>query len=247
MPRASRSERPKSDRRRGWWRRRRSCERSITFACSNVSRPDQPIRAHRRRLPSPLAATSAASSTCRGGCSTEATSPVGAAASRDRVRRTRSSEAIRSTTEADRELFLARRDGAVVGRIAAIENRAHNRFHGDRVGFWGFFECIDDQAVADALFDAAARLARRARAGRDARADEPEHELRVRAADRRLRAPAVVHDDVEPALLRDALRPAGHAQGEGSRRLLHPDGRPAWSLPAGVRAARRAGRCGGAA
>jgi hypothetical protein len=58
--------------------------------------------------------------------------------------------------EAARELFLAWRDGTVVGRIAAIENRAHNRFHGDRVGFWGFFECIDDQTVADALFDAAA-------------------------------------------------------------------------------------------
>jgi hypothetical protein len=57
--------------------------------------------------------------------------------------------------EADRGLFLAARDGAVVGRIAAIENRAHNRFHGDRVGFWGFFECIDDQQVADALFAAA--------------------------------------------------------------------------------------------
>ena len=59
--------------------------------------------------------------------------------------------------DADRELFLAWRDGAVVGRIAAIENRAHNRFHGDRVGFWGFFESVDDQAVADALFDAAER------------------------------------------------------------------------------------------
>jgi hypothetical protein len=58
--------------------------------------------------------------------------------------------------DADRELFLAWRGNVVVGRIAAIENRAHNRFHGDRVGFWGFFECIDDQAVADALFDAAA-------------------------------------------------------------------------------------------
>ncbi len=57
--------------------------------------------------------------------------------------------------DADRELFLAIRDGVVVGRIAAIENRAHNRFHGDRVGFWGFFECIDDQPVADALFAAA--------------------------------------------------------------------------------------------
>jgi hypothetical protein len=54
--------------------------------------------------------------------------------------------------EADRALFLALRDGAVVGRIAAIQNRAHNAFHGDRTGFFGFFECIDDQAVADGLF-----------------------------------------------------------------------------------------------
>ena len=56
--------------------------------------------------------------------------------------------------EAARALFLAVRDGDVVGRIAAIENRAHNRFHDDRVGFWGFFECVDDQSVADALFAA---------------------------------------------------------------------------------------------
>ena len=53
--------------------------------------------------------------------------------------------------EADRELFLAVRDGEVVGRIAAIENRAHNAFHGDRTGFFGFFETVDDQAVADLL------------------------------------------------------------------------------------------------
>jgi len=58
--------------------------------------------------------------------------------------------------QADRELFLAWQGDRLVGRIAAIENRAHNAFHGDRVGFWGFFECIDDQDVADALFDAAA-------------------------------------------------------------------------------------------
>jgi hypothetical protein len=59
--------------------------------------------------------------------------------------------------DADRELFLAVVRGQVVGRIAAIENRAHNRFHKDKVGFWGFFESIDDQRVADALFDTAAR------------------------------------------------------------------------------------------
>jgi GNAT superfamily N-acetyltransferase len=56
---------------------------------------------------------------------------------------------------ADRELFLATRDGQLVGRIAAIENRAHNRFHEDKVGFFGFFECADDQEAADALFAAA--------------------------------------------------------------------------------------------
>ena len=59
--------------------------------------------------------------------------------------------------DADRALFLAVRAGEVIGRIAAIENRAHNRFHGDRVGFWGFFESRDDQPVADALFAAAER------------------------------------------------------------------------------------------
>lgn len=58
---------------------------------------------------------------------------------------------------AARRLFIARRDGKVVGRIGAIENRAHNTFHGDRVGFFGFFECVDDPEVARSLFDAARR------------------------------------------------------------------------------------------
>jgi hypothetical protein len=58
---------------------------------------------------------------------------------------------------ADRALFIARRDGALVGRIAAIENRAHNEFHDDRVGFFGFFECRDDPAAAEALLEAAAQ------------------------------------------------------------------------------------------
>lgn len=50
--------------------------------------------------------------------------------------------------------FLARRDGHVVGRIAAIVNRAHNEFHEDTVGFFGFFESVDDVQVARALFQA---------------------------------------------------------------------------------------------
>ena len=52
---------------------------------------------------------------------------------------------------AERALFIARRNGKPVGRIAAIENRAHNVFHDDRVGFFGFFESADDPEVARAL------------------------------------------------------------------------------------------------
>lgn len=61
---------------------------------------------------------------------------------------------------ADAEYFLAERNGQVVGRIAAIHNRLHNETHEDKVGFFGFFEAIDDQSVADALLDTAAEWCR---------------------------------------------------------------------------------------
>jgi hypothetical protein len=57
--------------------------------------------------------------------------------------------------QAERQLFIARRNGRAVGRIAAIENRAHNSFHADRVGFFGFFESVDDPGVARALLASA--------------------------------------------------------------------------------------------
>jgi len=57
---------------------------------------------------------------------------------------------------AEAEYFLALRDGGVVGRIAAIANRLHNETHGDRVGFFGFLESIDDPEVTRALLDAVA-------------------------------------------------------------------------------------------
>lgn len=56
---------------------------------------------------------------------------------------------------AESELFLALRNGKIVGRIAAIKNDLHNKYHNDKVGFFGFFECINDQSVANSLFDAA--------------------------------------------------------------------------------------------
>ena len=57
---------------------------------------------------------------------------------------------------ADREMFLAWRGARVVGRIAAIFNRAHNAYHQDRLGFFGFFECEDDPEAAAALVAATA-------------------------------------------------------------------------------------------
>ncbi len=57
---------------------------------------------------------------------------------------------------AEARLFLAMQNGKAVGRIVALINRNHNRFHGDKAGFWGFFESIRDQEVADALFRSAA-------------------------------------------------------------------------------------------
>jgi GNAT superfamily N-acetyltransferase len=56
---------------------------------------------------------------------------------------------------AETELFLARQDGRVVGRIAAILDKAHNRTHGESAGFFGFYESVNDPAVAKALLTAA--------------------------------------------------------------------------------------------
>lgn len=58
------------------------------------------------------------------------------------------------------ELFLARRGGQVVGRIAAVKDPHYNEFHGTNEGFFGLFECIDDAGVARALFDAASQWLR---------------------------------------------------------------------------------------
>jgi len=55
----------------------------------------------------------------------------------------------------DIQLFIAIKNAKVVGRIAAIRNDMHNQFHHDKVGFYGFFECINDQEVANNLLDAA--------------------------------------------------------------------------------------------
>jgi GNAT superfamily N-acetyltransferase len=59
--------------------------------------------------------------------------------------------------DAEAEFFLAREGGKVVGRVAAIINRNHDRFHNEKAGFFGFFECVDNVDVARALLEHARR------------------------------------------------------------------------------------------
>jgi len=53
----------------------------------------------------------------------------------------------------DADFFIATRDNQVAGRIAALENRRYNQYHGKRQAQFYLFECIDDLAVASALFE----------------------------------------------------------------------------------------------
>lgn len=54
------------------------------------------------------------------------------------------------------DYFVAWRDGQPVGTIAAFVNPRHNEVWDEHTGFFGAFECIEDQAVATALLNTAA-------------------------------------------------------------------------------------------
>ena len=49
------------------------------------------------------------------------------------------------------EYFLAYRNGEIVGRISAHISKQYEKFQDTETGFFGFFECINDQQAADAL------------------------------------------------------------------------------------------------
>ncbi len=51
--------------------------------------------------------------------------------------------------------FVAKRDGKVVGRITALVSGNHNEVHQEQMGFFGFFEVLEDYEAAEALLDAA--------------------------------------------------------------------------------------------
>ena len=63
-------------------------------------------------------------------------------------------------THGRRALFMAYQNSKPVGRIMALVNDAHNQYHHENIGFFGFFDCINDTEVSRALFAAAEKWLR---------------------------------------------------------------------------------------
>lgn len=53
------------------------------------------------------------------------------------------------------QFFTAKRGEEIVGTIAAFTNYQHNAFQEENVGFFGFFEVLEDKEAANALLEAA--------------------------------------------------------------------------------------------
>ncbi|NIM95548.1 MAG: hypothetical protein GTO18_17765 [Anaerolineales bacterium] len=53
----------------------------------------------------------------------------------------------------DAEFFMAKENGEDVGRIALLENKPYNSYHGRKTSQFFLFECIEDSEVAQALFE----------------------------------------------------------------------------------------------
>ena len=61
----------------------------------------------------------------------------------------------------DAALFLARKNGKIVGRIMASDDPNYNSLHETNLGCFGLFDCIADYEVAAALFETAASWLRK--------------------------------------------------------------------------------------
>jgi hypothetical protein len=58
------------------------------------------------------------------------------------------------------DFFLAFRDSKVVGRICAAENKPFNEYHKTRKAQFYFFDCLNEQEIANALFEAVFKWAK---------------------------------------------------------------------------------------
>ena len=63
-------------------------------------------------------------------------------------------------TLGEAQYFIAYHNGQPVGRISAHLNHQYEKYHDQETGFFGFFECVEDQDAANALFHAAAAYLR---------------------------------------------------------------------------------------
>ena len=61
---------------------------------------------------------------------------------------------------AEREMFLAYRAGEVVGRVLGIVDDNHNKFHNEKIVFFGQYESFNEPEVTKALLDAVAAWGR---------------------------------------------------------------------------------------
>ena len=125
----------------------------------------------------------------------------------------------------DGVIFTAFRNGFCVGRCTAQIDREHLARYKDDVGFFGFFDTIDDQEVAKLLLDAASELAARTRHEEDSRSVLALDQRRDGLPDRRLRYAADGDDAPSPAVPGRLDREVRLREAEGRVRLaLHGRG-----------------------
>ncbi|NMB63004.1 MAG: hypothetical protein GYA18_11800 [Chloroflexi bacterium] len=55
----------------------------------------------------------------------------------------------------DADFFFAKDGKEIVGRIAVLENKVYNKYHDKKQASFYFYESVDDQTVADKIFEAA--------------------------------------------------------------------------------------------
>ena len=58
-------------------------------------------------------------------------------------------------SHAECQLFIAWKQNKIIGRIAAIIDYAYCEAVGENIGYFGFFECIEDYECAQALYQSA--------------------------------------------------------------------------------------------
>jgi hypothetical protein len=63
--------------------------------------------------------------------------------------------------QSDADFFLVESEGQTLGRIAVLENRPYNEYHGSKAAFFYYLEMVEDVQVARALFGAAFDWARK--------------------------------------------------------------------------------------